>query len=432
MKYVRTADEGATRRKKRKKRLTVTSLVLIIIFAVLFTVYKIVITPSRVVQLSLLNTGLELVKSFEYVTGDESIGIIKDVLADGGTTDMTLMLEKSPVLSGVDADITCVNDGNKTISEIKFNSLVKFKTYTDEEEFLVNIPLLSYGLHVPIKNFSEEYDKSIFKNKITIDPNSEGNKAIAGIYAAIAAKGFYDTRKGELIDWITSIEFNKDKGTDVYKAELSSDKMNELKQLAADYFNATENSDNIKNMVNSKLESFVDDYTIEIKVRMYNIREINIISSDGTRRVIQLNGKLRPSYDITYYKEGWQDDALRRIHTNKGSGIDELLKGGKDIFVLNKDGGKMSVKTNYSGIDIDLSTDNMSVSGDTAKMENISLTLNDTVTVSGDISMSKTHDKSLTFEREESYINLLKIDESKWKFISDIVVGGIQLIKSKL
>ncbi|MCH5212431.1 MAG: hypothetical protein J1G06_05410 [Oscillospiraceae bacterium] len=445
MKHREIIDESLERhkRKRRKKRIIIFGTIFIVLFAALFTVYKIIMTPSRVVQLSLLNTGKEFIKSFEYVTSDESIGIIKDVLADGGTTDMSLKLEKSPVLRGIDADVRCVNDGTTAISEIKFNSLMKFTTYKDKEEFLVNIPLLSHGLQIPLTDFSEDYNNSIFKDKITIDQNSEGNKAIACAYAAIAAKGLVDANKDELIKWILSIEFDKtgkdkikvgdkDKNAGVYTAQISKAKMEEFRRLASDYFNATDYSDSIKNTINSRLESFVDDYTVEVKVKMYQIREIDIISSDGTKRVIQLAGKSKPSYDIIYYKEGYQDEALRRTHTDSGSGSDKLSKNGNDLFAISKDGGKISVVTNYNGIDINLKAENISTLNNAAKMENISLTLNDNVTVSGDIVMSRSMEDSLTFERAESYINLLQADERGWQTIVDIVVSGLQLIKSRL
>ena len=443
MQYIgELTDDGLKemKRKKLKKRLAVTGIILAAVFAALFAAYKIFMTPSRVVQLSLLNTGKELTGSFSYLTDDESVGIISRVLTAGGETKMNMKLEKAAVLAGTSAEIKINSDGKTTVSETALNPFVKFETYKDDKEFLINVPLLPSGLSVPLENFSEDFDNSVFGGQIGINQNSEGNTAAAVIYAAAQTAGFYGKYSGELEDWITSLEFKSD-GTDsvevgggsknakVYTAAVSSDKLKTLYGYAADYF-AQIGNDEIKNIIEQSADGISNDCTVRVKVRYFKIREIDISFDDDNKWVIKLTGKDKPSYDIVFYKEGAEQEALRRVHTDSGSGTDTIIKGDKELLNISRDGDSMSLAAEYNGIRIKADAAGMKAENGTAEIDNASITLNDAVTLSGSVSMSPEHG-SAEFERKSEYINLLELGEDKWKEISNIIISGIELMKGR-
>ena len=111
-------DGTMLKKRSHKKGVCIFLTIVAVIAIALFAAYKIFVTPSMVAMLSAYNSAKGLINSVEYISEDDELRTMAEIIAGKGKTEIELTAYSAPALSGTSADITVNSDGKKTISEI--------------------------------------------------------------------------------------------------------------------------------------------------------------------------------------------------------------------------------------------------------------------------------------------------------------------------
>ncbi|MGM9936890.1 MAG: hypothetical protein ACI38A_06060, partial [Candidatus Ornithomonoglobus sp.] len=403
----------------------------------LFGIYKHFVTPDKIVALSLINAINDAEKTFEYFDDDEK-EIFADFLKDGGKTEADFTVSDSAVLNGMSFSVKSNSDGNCTVSEIGLKNGMTLEAYKDRERIYVNMPIFSGGFEIPVADFAEKWNSSIFKDIVTIPEGyTIGGIAagfVTGKYSMDDFADAYGKRiKNEVYDLIknnpikkngsavVTVE-NKRKRAKVYTLKIDRASAETLLiDIAADYIsyadgsNGTEAADKLQTM----FAGYADDYELSFMVDGMTLREIELKNSANDSWTAAFEGKGNPFDIIVCFKNNDVQNAIRRVHNSSSGKLSENIYFGESgSFSFEETKSMLNAKLFLNDWDMSFNAYGKTVTDDKISYDNAELDIDGICALSGSFSVSDEYDRDFSFNKSGQYVNLLEIGQDEWEAVT--------------
>lgn len=443
---------------KLKKIIIWVCAVLAVIGAVLFGLYKIFVTPQRIVMLTMMNVQDDLEQSFEYMW-DSDYEIIKDYFKDGGNMEMNLVLSDAPILNDMPVNIEVNKDKSCSVTEVGLYDKFNFELYRDDSEVYINTPLFGGGFKLPVKSFGAEWNKSIFKDIVKVSPDY-GAKEIARDFMTgnYDAENFLKSKGKELLNAVNDINVTKngkskvtvsgnEKKADEYSVKLTKETYDRFAEILMSYMFSTGygsglvsdlassggiTEDDVKNSIKSELDKYSYERDVTLKIVNMTLREIVITKDDGNKTTIAFEGEKNAFDIIKYYINDNELDALLRLKSRVGRNVtDSISVGDKILLSLEMKGSGFELNADTDNINLIIQANGKKGYDDVIMFENFELEAQGLLKLSGTLKISDEYDKDFSFNKTGEYVNLLAVTQEDWEAVSKTLTDSLKILSDK-
>ena len=425
-----------------KKRIIIVFVVVgaAVICGGLFGIYKYFVTPERVIALSLMNVSEKLDSVFDHAEKTD-IDIFRDYMKNGGKLTISGESVNSQLFDGMTVDITVNSDGSCSVADIALYDKMDFKVYKDDEQLLVETPLFNGGFSVPVSNFAEEWNSSIFGNIVQApdkySATSIARRALKGDYSL---SEFISSYKDDLKTALNEVEFkengrvnviinNDTERANAYGAHLNRNAAEKFVSAAADYICKTDGADS--EAYQKIMGSFAvpeEGIDIVFKVKDLLLRELEIIIEDN-KYTLALTGESEPFDDITVYKNDDTVNAVRRsVNGSDGVFTDNISVGGTTVFTVEGSADGYDVRYSMDDMTFDLSAHGKTAVDGSLSFSDVMINVNDVFELDGSLTVSNEYDDDFGFTKSGEYIDLLNMTEDEWEAVSGTMMAALGLM----
>lgn len=428
--------------KKKKKDMSRTfKRLLIIVVSVVaaaalasFVLYKIFVTPNRIVLLSMARTIGSAQKTMNFA-GDDEKELLGRIVANGGSVEMDAEFKDVPIIKTLSTSVSLNSNGKNTVTDIKLARFINMSVYKDDEQILINSPIGEYKM--PVRDFAEGWDASIFKDMAPLPVHHSGPLAMVKLLGSGMSPGeFYNQYKNELVSLIEDCEVKRTgrasvmTGADTVRAKeytlkLKKSDSEQILNMLVEYIekkNGMHESDGTAE-VKQMLAGYVDDYTIVFRIKKFTVYEVDFKDSEGNTITISLTGGGNPADNIMLRSNDGTE--IRRIHGGQGGKVTERIeKNGDAVLKYESDNNGFELYMDLGDHDLRLKTAGRKMDRNSLEYGSIDFEIEDSIKFEGDIEISEEYDKDYTFINRGGYKNLLEITESEWNTISAVFTGG--------
>lgn len=431
---------------------------LVIIGGVLFGLYKIFVTPQRMVLLTLMDVPEDFEDSFEYLWEADN-EVIKDFFKHGGNIQMDLTLSDAAILNDMPVSIEINKDKNCSVTEVGLYDKFDFSMYKDDSEVFINTPLFSGGFKIPVKSFNYDWNKSLFKDVVKVSPEY-GAAQIAKDFALghYNAENFIKSNGNEIIELVESIDVEKDGSSEVsvsggtkkageYSMKVSKEQYDRFADILMSYIkNSQYGSELIEDIAKSRgiteeeaesyIRSGLDKYSynrhIILKISNMKLREVVIMKEDGGRSTISFEGEKNAFDVIKYYTDDNIRDAVLRMKSRIGRDVtDSVSIGEGTIISLETKNSGFKIYFKLDDLNVNIKAEGKSGNDDLITFENFEFEIADVMKLKGNLKISDEYDKDFAFGKTGEYVDLLSIDQEEWDAVSSTLTDALNLMSDE-
>ncbi|MGN0164141.1 MAG: hypothetical protein ACI4EA_11275 [Candidatus Ornithomonoglobus sp.] len=406
----------------------------------MYGIYRHFVTPEKIVALSLINAKNDAEKTFKYFDDDEK-EIFEDFLDDGGKLEADFTVSDSAVLSGMSFSVRSNSDGKCTISEIGLENGMTLEAYKDRERLYVNMPIFSGGFEIPVADFAEKWNASIFKDIVTI-PESNPVKAykliddkkeniVRNIYSqASEVTDIRDTFNISEAGGAKVIVNGKTKQAKEYEMYLTKACYDGLTDIFIESISGNPEDEKTVEYIKSVLQKNTEDNVIRLRLIGTQLREIETEGvTSNTKNTIAFRGAGNPFDEIIYYKNDDVQNAVRRVHNSSSGRLSENIYFGESGSLTFEEGSSMiKAKLSLDGWNASFNAYGKKVTDDKVAYDNAELAVDGICTLSGSFSVSDEYDRDFSFNKSGQYVNLLEIGQDEWEAVTDTLLKGISIL----
>lgn len=415
----------------------------VVICAGLFGIYKHFVTPERVVALSLMNTYEELDGALDHIDAAD-LGILKEYSENGGKLQLSGSTSDSMLFGGMPVELTVNSDGSCYVADVSLYDKVSFKLYKDGIQLLVNTPLFGGGFSLPVKDFAEKWNSSIFGNISQMpneyDPSEIALKTLKGEYIFSEFIGSYG---GELKSVLGEINLEKGgkvnvmvnndtKSADSYTAHIEKEQADKLVSAVVDYICKKDGNDEEQRQKITEALSVPDDgIGVVFKVSDLKLREAEITIGEN-KYTAAFTGESELFDDMIFYKNDDIKNAVRRSLSSSDSGFsDKVSVGDATVLTLEGSADGYDIRYNMDGITFDLSAHGKTGIERQLSFSDVTVNFNDLIELEGSLTVSDEYDSDFGFTKSGEYVDLLNITEEEWEAVSGTLLGALELFSDK-
>lgn len=416
--------------KKLKSILIIVASFIASLAIITFVLYKIFVTPQVKVALTLLNAKEDITNSLDFYRSNEEKDIVNIALNQAGESKYAFTAVKSPILENTSAELTTVGNADSSVSKLAFNSLVSLDIYADKSNILINFPLFSGGIKIPFED----------SNSVSSTTNNEKSASSPSLFAYLLATDtdfthFFNTKKNELISLLRQTEIkitekdtvkigDTEKKADVYEIKLTETDMNTFSEILKSY--SEQKNTPLKNDIDKTLIDFAKNNTIYLKIKNYNLYEINIVNRNGENHTVTFSAASNQFDTITYFKNGKTEFTRKRTY-DKDETTDILTKNGKKLFSLVRSDEQSSLYLDNDKTKITIIATGMNIAEDTLSYENLELSIGDVFSANGEYSLKKrTSTETVDFNKAGKYLDVSKLSAED---LTDVLSKIADLVK---
>lgn len=416
-----------------------------VVAAGLFGIYRHYVTPGRIVALSLIDAKKNAERSLEYFDDDET-EILEDYREEGGRFDADFTVSGAAPLDGMSFKVLSNSDSRCAVTDIGINDALTVTAYKDRERLYINMPLFKGGYEIPVADFAEKWNTSIFKDMAELP----GSLSAAGIAAGFVS-GKYSAeeliRSGGLRERLRDIleknpvERNGSSAVTVdgrtRRARVYTLRIDRAaaESLLLDCFAgyilaASENDDRAAaERLRGALAEYADDYELSFLTDGMTLRAVRLAAAGGGSYTAAFEGKGNPFDTVVCYRDDDTRNALRRVHAAGSGKLSENIYFGQSASLTFEETPTMlSAKLLCGGEEFSLNAYGKRVTDDAVTFESAELSLDGICGLSGSFSISDEYDRDFAFNKEGQYVNLLEVSREEWEAVCDTLIKGIELL----
>lgn len=412
-----------------RRIILIIAVIFILSAAVIFAVYKAVVTPKVKLGLSFINAADDMGDSFDIFIDDDEEELLEYVTKRGGRLSYDFNISKSPLFEGTSGKFIIEGTASESVAELLFGDTLNFDIYKSQEEILINLPLYNGGLKIPRNS-----DKTLWENSAF----SEAYEALPHYEAAAAVKYFKNNRtsiynfakanRGKLISWAKDLDAkqeksekvtigSKDKTAQVFSVIITEDSAEKLSQIVDDYIKKNHTGEFSSS--SDAIINFAKNGKILLKINNFKIRQVELISPSGDIYTIELTGQGNPFNDITYYKNSDRENAVIRTGRKTSNKITEIVKVGDDrVLSMERTKTKTEFVYDYQGKHIEVTASGNEYDENLLTINDLEIKVANQFSVSGRLSvMRRLASSAPEFVKSGQYIDVTQIPVDEWNII---------------
>ncbi len=426
-----------------------------VVSAGIFGIYKYFVTPERVVLLSALDIRDELDSALGYID-ETDLEILEHYTDDGGKLTLSLKASEESMFAGMPVNIKVNSDGQCSVSEIGLHDRFKFETYKDSDQLLISTPLFSGGFRLPVNNFAEEWNSSVFGPVFPLPEGSGAAEILSGfISGSYELSDFIEEKSGGLKAAAQTVRINKEgksnvtvdnktESAGVYTMHLSRDFCGSVLKELADYICSTPaGAEKVRISAEKKgiteaearedifdeLSVLGGEYDVTMKIDDLKLRELEVCRDGGDTYTVSLQGKRNIFDEVMVYKNGDVHNAVRRVVTgSNGSFSDSISVGSATVLTVEADRDGFELRYDMDDVVFGINAYGRTDTETSMSFSNIDININDTIMLTGSAELSEEYDSDFGFSKSGEYIDLLDISAEDWEAVSGTVLAAFGLI----